>query len=379
MGIRNLKTIIPEECVKKRQFSEFFGLWVAIDASMLLYQSLIGLGRGTDAFTDGSNNSTAHLVGLFYRSIRLLELGIKPVFVFDGTPPDMKAGELEKRQERKEAAEQLLQESIDAGDAEAAAKAAKRTIRLTTEQMDDAKTLLRHMGIPVVEAKGEAEAQCAQMCKDGLVSAVATEDMDALTFGCPRMLRHFLSAGRNKNVPIREYRVDSVLDAMELTMDQFVDVCILCGCDYTETIPGIGPKKALDGIREALCIEDMLLNLTDRQLAQFQPELFQYKEARRLFMTPDVTPSDKIKPLTLGKPKRTEVIKFLCDEKQFDRERVLSGLKKLQASKSKTGQTRLDCFFKASPSPKSIKTPLPTQKGSPKRAGKGTPTKRRPG
>ena len=49
------------------------------------------------------------------------------------------------------------------------------------------------MGVPVVEAPSEAEAQCAEMAKGGLVYAVATEDMDALTFAAPRLLRNLMA------------------------------------------------------------------------------------------------------------------------------------------------------------------------------------------
>lgn len=59
------------------------------------------------------------------------------------------------------------------------------------------------MGLPVIEAPSEAEAQCAQLCKDGRVYAVATEDMDALTFAAPRLVRH-LSAGSSDST--QEYK-----------------------------------------------------------------------------------------------------------------------------------------------------------------------------
>lgn len=76
------------------------------------------------------------------------------------------------------------------GEAAEAAKMTKRTVRLEKKQSDEVARLMRLMGVPVVEAPCEAEAQCAAMAKAGLVWATATEDMDALTFGTPVLLRH---------------------------------------------------------------------------------------------------------------------------------------------------------------------------------------------
>ena len=89
------------------------GKTVAIDASMSIYQFLIAMqtfsqsGKGgVGELRDESGNQTAHLVGIFHRTIMFLENGIKPIWVFDGKPPDMKSKELDKRTEMKEKAEE---------------------------------------------------------------------------------------------------------------------------------------------------------------------------------------------------------------------------------------------------------------------------------
>ena len=75
--------------------------------------------------------------------------------------------------------------------------------------------------------------------------ATATEDMDALTFRTPKLLRRLtFSQGKDKQA-ILEIDCEMVLNGMQLTYEQFVDLCILCGCDYSDTIKGIGPKTAL--------------------------------------------------------------------------------------------------------------------------------------
>ncbi len=119
---------------------------------------------------------------------------------------------------------------------------------------DDAIHMLKLMGCPVVEAPCEAEAQCAELCRAQKTYATATEDMDALTFGTPVLLRGF----NTKKEPIYEINYSDLLKELELTREQFVDLCILCGCDYTEKIEGIGPTTAYKLIKEFKCIENVL-------------------------------------------------------------------------------------------------------------------------
>ena len=71
------------------------------------------------------------------------------------------------------------------------------------------KKLLMLMGIPVVEAPCEAEAQCSELCKKGKVWATATEDMDALTFGTPILLRR-LTMPESKKLSVYEIHVEKV-------------------------------------------------------------------------------------------------------------------------------------------------------------------------
>lgn len=104
------------------------------------------------------------------------------------------------------------------------------------------------MGVPVVEAPCEAESQCAELAKHGKVYGAATEDMDALTFRTPKLLRKMTFSGTKQ--PILEIDCELMLTGLGLTYPEFIDLCILCGCDYTESIKGIGPKTALKLIRQ---------------------------------------------------------------------------------------------------------------------------------
>lgn len=84
------------------------------------------------------------------------------------------------------------------------------------------------------------------MCKAGKVYATVTEDMDALTFQTKVLLRGL----NNKKEPITEINYDEMMKQLDMSYDEFVDMCILCGCDYTDSIEGVGPITAYKLIKE---------------------------------------------------------------------------------------------------------------------------------
>ena len=161
---------------------------------------------------------------------------------------------------------------------------------------EDAKTVLRLMGFPVITAPGEAEAQCVELVKQGKASAVASDDMDCLTFGATILLKGI----KTKKDPVVEIRLDDVLKEMKLTMDQFIDMCILCGCDYCETIGNMGPSTAYKMISEHKTIEKVLEHIhadneervLNGQKAKYlvpSEDNFDFVNVRTLFKDPDVS------------------------------------------------------------------------------------------
>ena len=175
--------------------------------------------------TNENGEVTSHIQGLFNRTIRMMTNGIKPCYVFDGKPPQLKSGELAKRTKARTKAMEELKNAEEAGDAEAINKYSSRLVKVTRQHNEDAKTLLRLMGVPVIEAPGEAEAQCAALAMAGKVWATGTEDMDALTFATPQLLKRMtFSAGQNQ--PIQQITHEKILQGMNITQDQFIDMCI---------------------------------------------------------------------------------------------------------------------------------------------------------
>ncbi|KAK9055928.1 hypothetical protein SSX86_027015 [Deinandra increscens subsp. villosa] len=331
--------------MKEQKFESYFGRKIAIDASMSIYQFLIVVGRsGTEMLTNEAGEVTSHLIGMFNRTIRLLESGLKPVYVFDGAPPDLKKQELAKRYSRREDATAGLDEAIKSGNKEDIEKFSKRTVKVTRQHNEDCKKLLRLMGVPVIEAPSEAEAQCSALCKSDKVYAVASEDMDSLTFGATKFLRHLMDPS-SKKIPVMEFDVSKVLEELNLTMDQFIDLCILCGCDYCDSIRGIGGQTALKLIRQHGSIESILENI-NRDRYQI-PEDWPYQEARRLFKEPLVcNDDDEQLQLKWTAPDEEGLINFLVTENGFNSDRVTKAIEKIKASKNKSTQNRMESFFK---------------------------------
>ncbi|XP_034826168.1 flap endonuclease 1 [Maniola hyperantus] len=354
MGILGLSKLIADiapQAVKEMEIKNYFGRKVAIDASMSLYQFLIAVRSEGAQLTSVDGETTSHLMGTFYRTIRLVENGIKPVYVFDGKPPEMKSHQLNKRAERREEAEKELQKATEAGDTASIEKFNRRLVKVTKHHGEEARQLLKLMGVPVVEAPCEAEAQCAALVKAGKVYAVATEDMDALTFGANVLLRH-LTFSEARKMPVQEFHLNNVLSGLELNQKEFIDLCILLGCDYCGSIRGIGPKRAIELIRQHRSIEQVLDNIDTKKYQP--PENWGFEDARRLFVEPEVADAKDVE-LKWCDPDEEGLVKFLCGDKQFNEDRVRNGAKKLMKARTGTTQGRLDGFFKVlstTPNPK---------------------------
>lgn len=371
MGIHGLAKLLGDVApgaVREQNMKNYFGRKIAIDASMSIYQFLIAVRQEGTTLQSQDGETTSHLVGMFYRTIRMLENGIRPVYVFDGKPPQLKSTELSKRNERRAEAEKQLTEAQETGNVENMEKFSKRLVKVTARHNDECKRLLQLMGVPYVEAPCEAEASCAALVKSGKVYAVATEDMDALTFGTAILLRH-LTASEAKKLPIQEFHLSKALQEAGLSHEQFVDLCILLGSDYCETIRGVGPKRAIELIRQHGSIEEILQHLDTTRYGV--PEGWRYQEARRLFLEPDVVGADQVE-LKWTEPDEEGLVGFMCGEKQFSEDRVRNGAKKLVKSRHGSTQGRLDDFFKVTGTATSSKRKDPEPKGSAKKKAKSS-------
>jgi flap endonuclease-1 len=270
-----------------------------------------------------------------------MESGIKPVYVFDGKPPELKLAELDQRREKRKEAAANLEKAKESGDQEAILKSSKATVKVTKEQNEQTKRLLRLMGLPVVDAPSEAEATCAALCRDGCVYAAATEDADCLTFGTKVLVRNLMAAESQKK-QIIEVNLAVALEQLSVSMDQFIDFCILSGCDYCDTLKGVGPSTAIKLLCQHGTLEKVLEELGPEKL----PANFRYQAAREFFKECEAVDTKNLE-FEFKDPDIEGLTKFLVEEMSFAKDRVDRYIERLKNSKQKTKQKPLDMFFGA--------------------------------
>jgi len=354
MGIKGLFPFISESAplaVKETKVEAMTGRTIAIDASMCLYQFLVAVrqGEAQSNLSNASGEVTSHIQGFLSRTVKLLEAGVKPVYVFDGRPPELKSKELASRSEKKDEAESELAAALAEGDAEEIRKAAHRTARATPQMNADCQELLRLLGCPVVLAPSEAEASCAALCRSGHAYATATEDMDALTFGTTVMLKNLFDTESSRTQtkrPVFEIRLETALAQLDVSMDAFIDFCILCGCDYCGTIRGVGPSTAFKLVKTHGSIEAAVASLDAAKAAGVPPtDEWRIDEARALFRQPEVVNTEEMR-LTWGAPDYDGLLAFLVGKHSFNEARVAKVIERLKALNRSGTQMRLDSFFK---------------------------------
>jgi len=340
----NLRDLVPKKIVELKDLS---GKSIAIDAYNALYQflAIIRQPDGTP-LKDSQGRITSHLSGLLYRTANLVELGIKPIYVFDGVPPALKEAEIKRRMRMKEEALEKYEKAIKEGRIEEARMYAQATATLKDYMAEDAKRLLNLMGIPWVQAPSEGEAQAAYMVKKGDADYCASQDYDSLLYGAPRLVRNVTISGRRKlprkpvyvEVKPEIVELDEVLETLGITHKQLVDIGILVGTDYNpEGVRGIGPKTALKLIKEHGNLENVLPNLKEAEFP-VPPE-----KIREIFLKPKVTDNYKVE---WKEPDVEGVVAFLCGERDFSEDRVRKALEKMREGIKETrARTTLERWF----------------------------------
>ncbi|MCD6592273.1 MAG: flap endonuclease-1 [Thaumarchaeota archaeon] len=344
MGVK-IREIIPETAIQKISLESLSGKAVALDAYNILYQ-FITIIRGPDGrpLMDRRGRITSHLSGLFFRTINLLKIGIKPIFVYDGRPPELKRATVEERTERREEARRLYEQALAEGRIEEAQKYAKQAASLNEFIVESSKKLLTLMGLPIVQAPSEGEAQAAYLAARGDAYASGSQDFDSLLFGSPRLVRNISIVGRRKLPGRKEYvevepeliHLDKLLEELGITREQLIDLAILVGTDYCEGVKGVGPKTALKLIKTYGSAEKALKAIG--KTLDVDPA-----EIRRIFLNPEVTKDYEIEWREID---YEGVKRMLCDEHDFSEERVDKALNELKdALKKAKGLTSLDQWF----------------------------------
>ena len=341
MGVK-LRDIIPPEAMERISLEALAGRAIALDAYNILYQ-FITIIRGPDGrpLMDRRGRITSHLSGVFFRTINFMKLGIKPIFVYDGRPPELKMKTVEKREERRAEAAKLYERALAEGRIEEAQKYAKQAATLNEFIVESSKRLLKLMGVPIVQAPSEGEAQAAYLVKRGDAYASGSQDFDSLLFGSPRLVRNLSIVGRRKLPGRKEYvevepeiiYLDKLLDSLGITREQLIDIGILVGTDYCEGVKGVGPKTALKLVKEYGSAEKVLKAL-GKSLERDPAEI------RELFLKPSVTEEFEV---VWSEPDYEGVKSMLCYEHDFSENRVEKALNELKSALKKSrGVTSLD-------------------------------------
>ena len=334
MGL-NLKDLIVKE---KTTLEAFSTKVIAIDAYNAIYQFLASI-RGPDGLQlmDSQGRVTSHLSGLLYRNVNFLSLGIKPVYVFDGKAPSLKAAEIQRRKQIKKDATIKYEKAIAEGNLEDARKFAQQTTSMRDGMVKESKKLLECFGIPYIDAQSEGEATAAHLTNTGQAYASASQDYDSILCGAKRLVRNFTSSGRRK-IPNSNTYIDvvpeviqtqKVLDALGLTREKLIDVGILIGTDFNPNgFERIGPKTAIKMIRKHSRLED---------IPQIQEQLqrIDFQQIREIFLNPKVTDVEEI---VFEKVDYEAITGYLVKERSFSNDRVNSTLNRLKRALEKKSQ-----------------------------------------
>lgn len=350
MGIKNLMKLIKDKspnAITELDTTQFKNKKIAIDTSIILYQSVIAI-KSKSNLVGPTGNSTSHILGILLKTLYYLKIDIIPVHIFDGKPPELKMKVLEDRFKiRQNAIDKLIEnEDKEKDDKDELSdidklRLIKQSISISQEEMSEVKEIVKLLGVPYIEAPQEADSQCAYLSRNDLVDYVASEDMDILTFGCKNLLKGFMK--RN----MVNINLEMILSDMEINMDQFIDLCILLGCDYTDSIDGIGLKKAYDLIKKYKNIEMIITK--EKKIAQGiykLPNNFRYDESREYFNNPRHI-EIKSEDLKLKEPKFDQLKELLIDKYGFKNDYIDSILKflKKKYNRMDNSENSDDCLF----------------------------------
>jgi len=346
MGL-NVKEIIPR---KEIEINSLNGKILCVDAFNALYQFLSTIRQydGTPLM-DNQKRITSHLSGIFYRNISFISEGIKLVYVFDGEPPELKSKTHDLRQERRNLSQEKYEEAEKVDDFEVMKRYSGQLVRLDEELINESKELLEAMGIAVIQAPGEGEAQAAHFSRTKEeVYSVVSQDYDSILFGAKKLIRNLNISRKKKTfsgyVEIKPelIELEAVLNFLGINLDQLICIGILVGTDYNpKGIPGIGQKKALDIVRKYKQPVLIFENVEEQIMSLPEKERFNWREIFELFHKPNVIDAD----FEFKEVNEEKIKEILVERHDFSLERVEKQLEKLQKLKEKSKQKDLGKWF----------------------------------
>lgn len=285
------------------------GLRVAIDISILLYKFSFMAGKSetnkiTSTNLDIKKDSFGRVISSIINKLTysFIENKIMPIIVFDGPAHKFKENVIKERKNTKLKTKEEIKElkkqikckvDVDALDetetTELVEKLKKKTstiIDLTSENIEALKEALTLCGIPHIEAENDAEKLCAILNRKGIVDFVYTNDFDAVVFGASAIVTSIKDSFAEIIIP------ELIYLGSGLSREQFVDFCILLGCDYNTRVKGFGPVKSLKSIIEFKNIEGVINNpikdlINKGKLNECDVNLINLEFCRNEFLNPE--------------------------------------------------------------------------------------------
>jgi flap endonuclease-1 len=281
MGIGDLYKLIENKAsnaIGRVPITHYAGKMIAVDGHNWMYRYMYGArnisaGKTNFATETVDNRQTRQewLILCLNFIIKWLSFKVTPIFVMDGPDKPAKGDTMAERSKahnkKKESFREKLEQlnSLDVLDRSEEMigelkKDFTKFIDLDSDDVSHLISILDRIGLPWLKATGEAEQLCTMLALEGKVEAVFSKDGDNLTLGCPVLLKDFGDVIYEDGVSVPTliyYELSIILDELELTMEQFVDLCILLGCDYNSRLKGYGPVNALKAIKNYGSINDL--------------------------------------------------------------------------------------------------------------------------
>ncbi|MCM2324970.1 MAG: flap endonuclease-1 [Candidatus Woesearchaeota archaeon] len=321
---------------KEISIQDLSGKKLAVDSFNMLYQFLTTVRQQDGSLlTNSRGKITSHMSGLFFRTTKMMRDNLKLAFVFDGVSPKLKKEERERRQEIKKDAETKYEEAIQKEDLELMRKYAGRTARLTSEMIEESKALIAALGMPIIQAPSEGEAQASYMVKKGDFYAVLSQDTDSLIFGSPKIVKNLSISGKKKFKAGFQTVLPELIDLGEnlnhigIDREQLIIVAILCGTDFNiGGIKGIGPKKAIDLVKK----HGKDFGAVFKEVEW--PFPYPWKEVYDTIYGVPVTDDYELKWSSIDEK---AVYKIMVEDNEFQRERIENSIRELSRKQAQKG------------------------------------------
>ena len=216
-----------------------------------------------------------------------LSCGVVPLIVFDGSSPDAKGSTRAKRNKITENSISRIDNLrdkysqngyLDVDDLSALRKELCTSSFIKREHFDVLKEVLRTCKISYVQSREEAERLCVSLVKDGVCKSAYSMDSDMIAHLCP----HWIQEVNGKVSPPTVNVIDArkIARDLELSEEQLVDFCIMCGCDYNERISGLGPAKSYNKLIQYKSLDSVYTKKEAKPLrVEICRDMFSYKKS----------------------------------------------------------------------------------------------------